>query len=59
MTGAPRLLVTGFGPFPGAPENPTERLVRRARGGAGGGVRRERVSCGGAQDRISRVVGGA
>ena len=24
----PRLLVTGFGPFPGAPENPTERLVR-------------------------------
>jgi pyroglutamyl-peptidase len=25
---APRLLVTGFGPFPGAPENPTEALVR-------------------------------
>jgi len=24
----PKLLVTGFGPFPGAPENPTERLVR-------------------------------
>ena len=24
----PRLLVTGFGPFPGAPENPTEALVR-------------------------------
>jgi pyroglutamyl-peptidase len=23
-----RLLVTGFGPFPGAPENPTETLVR-------------------------------
>ena len=23
-----RLLVTGFGPFPGAPENPTELLVR-------------------------------
>jgi pyroglutamyl-peptidase len=24
----PRLLVTGFGPFPGAPDNPTERLVK-------------------------------
>ncbi|MGH6926293.1 MAG: hypothetical protein ACRED5_21400 [Propylenella sp.] len=24
----PKLLVTGFGPFPGAPENPTEALVR-------------------------------
>jgi pyroglutamyl-peptidase len=24
----PRLLITGFGPFPGAPENPTEDLVR-------------------------------
>jgi pyroglutamyl-peptidase len=24
----PRLLVTGFGPFPGAPENPTETLMR-------------------------------
>jgi len=24
----PRLLVTGFGPFPGAPENPTEQLIR-------------------------------
>jgi pyroglutamyl-peptidase len=24
-----RALVTGFGPFPGAPYNPTERLVRR------------------------------
>ena len=23
-----RLLVTGFGPFPGAPENPTEALVQ-------------------------------
>jgi pyroglutamyl-peptidase len=28
MTDRPRLLVTGFGPFPGAPDNPTERLVR-------------------------------
>ncbi|PHP66913.1 pyroglutamyl-peptidase I [Zhengella mangrovi] len=27
MTRAPRILVTGFGPFPGAPENPTEWLV--------------------------------
>ena len=27
MTQAPRVLVTGFGPFPGAPENPTEWLV--------------------------------
>jgi pyroglutamyl-peptidase len=25
---APSLLLTGFGPFPGAPENPTEALVR-------------------------------
>ncbi len=25
---SPRLLVTGFGPFPGAAENPTERLVK-------------------------------
>jgi pyroglutamyl-peptidase len=28
----PRLLVTGFGPFPGAPENPTEQLVRALAG---------------------------
>ncbi len=28
MAVGPRLLVTGFGPFPGAPENPTERLVK-------------------------------
>lgn len=27
-----RLLVTGFGPFPGVPENPTETLVRRLAG---------------------------
>ncbi len=27
----PRLLVTGFGPFPGAPRNPTEWLVPRLR----------------------------
>ena len=27
LTG-PKLLVTGFGPFPGAPENPTEALVQ-------------------------------
>jgi len=27
-TGIPKLLVTGFGPFPGAPENPTEVLMR-------------------------------
>jgi pyroglutamyl-peptidase len=26
---APRVLVTGFGPFPGAPRNPTATLVRR------------------------------
>ncbi|MAY63769.1 MAG: peptidase C15 [Rhizobiales bacterium] len=25
----PRVLITGFGPFPGAPVNPTEALVRR------------------------------
>lgn len=28
MANGPRLLVTGFGPFPGAPENPTATLVR-------------------------------
>lgn len=28
MAGAVRLLVTGFTPFPGAPVNPTERLIR-------------------------------
>lgn len=28
---APRLLVTGFGPFPGAPVNPTERLLTALR----------------------------
>jgi pyroglutamyl-peptidase len=27
MAGRPKLLVTGFGPFPGAPENPTETLM--------------------------------
>lgn len=30
---APRILVTGFGPFPGAPVNPTQRLVERLRAG--------------------------
>lgn len=29
MSGKPRILVTGFGPFPGAPYNPTEPLVAR------------------------------
>lgn len=29
MGGAPRILITGFGPFPGAPYNPTETLVER------------------------------
>jgi pyroglutamyl-peptidase len=29
MNGPPRILITGFGPFPGAPYNPTERLVSR------------------------------
>jgi len=29
MGGAPRILITGFGPFPGAPYNPTEALVER------------------------------
>jgi pyroglutamyl-peptidase len=27
--GAPRILITGFRPFPGAPYNPTEKLVER------------------------------
>jgi len=29
MSDSPRILVTGFGPFPGAPFNPTEPLVAR------------------------------
>jgi pyroglutamyl-peptidase len=29
MGGAPRILITGFRPFPGAPYNPTEPLVER------------------------------
>lgn len=29
MSAGPRILVTGFGPFPGAPENPTDWLVSR------------------------------
>lgn len=29
MGGRPRILITGFRPFPGAPYNPTEKLVER------------------------------
>jgi pyroglutamyl-peptidase len=29
MSDAPRILITGFGPFPGAPVNPTVPLVRK------------------------------
>ena len=29
MSGKPRILITGFGPFPGAPYNPTQALVAR------------------------------
>jgi pyroglutamyl-peptidase len=29
MSEAPRILITGFGPFPGAPFNPTQALVRK------------------------------
>ena len=29
MSGTPKILVTGFGPFPGAPHNPTQPLVAR------------------------------
>lgn len=29
MSSAPRILITGFGPFPGAPVNPTQALVRK------------------------------
>ncbi|MGE0846430.1 MAG: hypothetical protein AB7L41_09175 [Flavobacteriaceae bacterium] len=35
---APRLLVTGFGPFPGAPANPTADLVAGLRVGTHGGI---------------------
>jgi pyroglutamyl-peptidase len=28
---SPRILITGFGPFPGAPENPTARLIEALR----------------------------
>ena len=35
MARSPRLFLTGFGPFPGAPRNPTAEVVRRlATGGA-------------------------
>lgn len=34
----PRILITGFGPFPGAPSNPTMRLARHL-----GGLRRVRL----------------
>ena len=34
MAGGPKLLVTGFGPFPGAKRNPTETLVRALAGEA-------------------------
>lgn len=36
-TGAPRILVTGFGPFPGAPENPTSWLVSQLAANPPGG----------------------
>ena len=29
MSGTPKILITGFGPFPGAPYNPTQPLVAR------------------------------
>ena len=29
MSGKLRILITGFGPFPGAPYNPTQPLVAR------------------------------
>ena len=29
MGAKPRILITGFRPFPGAPYNPTEKLVER------------------------------
>jgi len=29
MSGKPKILITGFGPFPGAPYNPTQLLVAR------------------------------
>src|SRR4051812_27134068 len=29
MSGKPKILITGFGPFPGAPYNPTQPLVAR------------------------------
>lgn len=32
MTRKPRILITGFQPFPGAPYNPTEKLVTRLTG---------------------------
>ena len=35
MAGRPRLLLTGFGPFPGAPRNPTAEVVARVAAHAG------------------------
>ena len=40
----PRLLVTGFGPFPGAPENPTATLVESLAARAGRALRGRRAS---------------
>jgi pyroglutamyl-peptidase len=34
----PVVLLTGFGPFPGAPENPSQRLVEALRDGRAGGL---------------------
>ena len=38
-----RILITGFGPFPGAPYNPTQPLVARLTAAAPSGVRRRRT----------------
>lgn len=53
-------LITGFGPFPGVPDNPTGRLVARLHGRAEEGlaIRAERlaVTLDGLADRLDRLV---
>jgi pyroglutamyl-peptidase len=48
MNAPPRILITGFGPFPGAPSNPTMRIAERL-----GRLRRPRYS---GLDRVVRIL---
>ncbi len=59
MAEGPRLLITGFGPFPGAPENPTERLVKALAAEPAEAFGADAFPFCGAADRVPMVVGGA